>query len=97
MSDDPMRGITPSDRIPSNPFQIQASKDLLAQRIEAGPFSFLTPPSLASHLPHRLSPPKLTLCPGDISQKDLDLLKSSYRLVSLAAFVCPSHAGIRPT
>lgn len=76
------RDITESRSIvPSSPFEIQATQDLLQKRIENGMSPFL-PLSSAREI-------QLTRV-GEITQSDVDLVKQGYRWMSVSATVGPS-------
>lgn len=79
-SSDPLnnRGI-----VPSSPFEIQATQELLQQRIEAGEQQHLSVYCLLLDLVD---------IPGDITQGDVDLIKQGYRWMSISATV-GSHRG----
>jgi hypothetical protein len=76
------RDITESRSIvPSSPFEIQATQDLLQKRIENGMSPFLPLPSAREIQLTRV---------GEITQSDVDLVKQGYRWMSVSATVGPS-------
>ena len=74
--------------VPSSPFEIMATQELLQQRIENGMSTVLMKTMFVCHATGYRADGI-----GELTQADVDLVKQGYKWMSVSATVCPPSLG----